>query len=141
MEKRILIADDEVDLCEILTFHFQSDGWIVLTTNNGQEALAQVEQFRPTVILSDINMPKMDGLAMLEKLHSMDLNIPVILLTGFSDVQKMQRAWAACAFDFLDKPFKRHDLLTLANNAHEHGADYVRTARKRYSKILDHDKK
>ena len=134
MEKKILIVDDEVDLCEILGFLFESDKWEVRTASNGAEALKLVESFQPQVILSDINMPDMDGLQLLENLFQKNLDTPVILLTGFRDSQKMQKAWMNCAYDFMDKPFKKDELILLANNAHKYGADYVRFARKRYSK-------
>ena len=134
MDKRILIVDDEVDLCEILGFLFESDKWIVQTASNGVAALQLVDSFSPHVILSDINMPDMDGLQLLETLFNKNLDIPVILLTGFRDNQKMQKAWMNCAYDFMDKPFKKDELIMLANNAFKFGADYVRFARKRYNK-------
>jgi DNA-binding NtrC family response regulator len=134
MDKKILIVDDEPDLLDIFSTFFEEDGWQVLTAADGEEAFSKISSFQPTVIISDINMPKLDGLNLLEKLFEANSEIPVILTTGYKDVEKVQRAWAACAFDFMDKPCKKEHLLTLANNAHKHGADYLRSARKRYIK-------
>jgi len=135
MEKKILIVDDEPLLCEALSDFFFDAGWTTDTAKNGQDALMKINLFQPTVILSDINMPSMDGLEMLEILKQNNLNTPVILLTGFRDADKMQKAWANCAFDFLDKPVNNDTLLTLAKSAHECGEDYVRMARKRFIKL------
>lgn len=135
MEKKILIVDDEEMLCEALSDFFFDEGWLTDTAKNGKEALIKINLFQPTVIISDINMPNMDGLEMLETLKQSELDTPVILLTGYRDAKKMQKAWACSAFDFLDKPVDHEALLTLAKSAHECGADYVRMARKRFSKV------
>jgi two-component system, NtrC family, nitrogen regulation response regulator NtrX len=134
MDKKILLVDDEADLLEVLSTFFTDDGWVVETAADGEEAFSKIAAFKPTVIVSDINMPKLDGLDLLEKLFNADSMIPVILTTGYRDLEKMQRAWAACAFDFLDKPGKKEDMLTLANNAHNYGSEYLTSARKRYLK-------
>lgn len=133
--KRILIVDDEPYLVDILSFLFKEKGWETLGMKDGKEALEAIESFRPSVIISDINMPEVDGLEMLEAIHKKELNIPVILLTAFRDDKKMQRAWAACVFDFLDKPFQPEKIILLAESAREFGADYVQMARKRFARM------
>lgn len=134
--KKILIVDDEEILLELLVEYFTSDNWTVEQASNGSEALSKIDVFKPDVILSDINMPLLDGIKLLETLYNKESLIPVILLTGYRDVDKMKKAWSACAYDFLEKPFKSEILLETAQNAFLFGKEYVETARKRYSKLV-----
>ncbi len=80
-------------------------------------------------------MPDMDGLQLLENLYLSGSEIPLIFLTGFRDVTKMKAAWRFCAYDFLDKPFNIQQMIDVIDCAHKYGADYVRSARIRSSKL------
>ena len=136
--KALLIVDDEPEIVELIQSLFSDQGWTVHTAQNGNEALVVFQQQNPSVILSDISMPDMDGLEFLEKVHELKSNTPVILLTGYRNMQKMQRAWAACVYDFIDKPFSDDEIILLVENAREYGEDYVIAARqriRRYKKV------
>jgi len=131
--RKIVIVDDEPLLVEILSEHFLAAGWEVAGATNGHEALKKIVEFQPTVLLSDINMPGLDGLELLETLYKQESQLPVILLSGYRDLQKMQRAWASCCYDFLDKPVDVDHVLSIAQTAHENGPEYIKFARKRFS--------
>ena len=133
MSFKVLIVDDEPDICEILAIHVRNKGWITQTASDGSQALQAIPAFEPHVIVSDINMPVIDGLEMLENLRDQKNNTPVIFVTGFQDLAKLQRAWAAGAFDMIEKPFSKNQLLILIENALEYGRDYVEKARRRAS--------
>jgi two-component system OmpR family response regulator len=135
-DKRILIIDDEPLLLELIFDIFLEEKWIVEKAENGLEALNKMETFQPNVILSDVNMPKMDGLKFLDTLFEQGSLIPVVFLSGFRDNEKMKRAWAAGAFEFLDKPFDRNKVVEVCMNAFEMGEAYVKVARKRYEKLM-----
>lgn len=139
--KKIMIVDDEPYIVDILSFLFKENGWDVCGIKNGQLALESIQEFRPEVIISDINMPVLNGLEMLEVLYEKQMDIPVILLTGFRDEKKMQRAWGACVYDFLDKPFSPENILIVADSALEFGREYVQTARKRFHRMGLHQKR
>jgi len=130
--KRILIVEDEVDLADMIVDYFKSFGWETLTAANGKVALAKIEGFQPDVILTDMTMPVMTGLELLEELDILRIEIPVIFLTGFSDVEKMKMAWEHCAFDYLEKPLNPKIMLQIADNAFDFGREYIRSARKRF---------
>lgn len=134
-KKSVLIVDDEQEIVAVLTELFESEGWEVLAASNGKEALQKIKSGSPDVVLSDIQMPDMDGLELLETIYKSGVDTPVILLTGFRDAKKMQRAWEACVFDFTDKPFNSKHLVSLVESAREFGEEYVRSARARFSRI------
>jgi DNA-binding NtrC family response regulator len=134
-KKSLLIVDDEPEIVSVLSELFEDEGWEVFSASNGKEALRKIQSQSPTVVLSDIQMPDMDGLQLLEEIYKSGVDTPVILLTGFRDAKKMQRAWESCVFDFTDKPFNSKHLLTVVESAREFGAEYVRSARKRFSRI------
>lgn len=134
--KEILIIDDEPDLNELLVECFTNQGWITSSAPNGRIALELILQRQPNVVISDIHMPDMDGIELLERVYELKLDMPIILVTGFRTMQNMQRAWQACVFDFLDKPLHSYSLLQAANNAHECGEEYIAVARKRFQRNL-----
>ena len=133
--RKILIIDDEPDLKNILVQNFKSENWDAMGCESAKAALELISSFKPDVIISDITMPTMTGLQMLKVLEGNSSNIPVILLTGYSDFQKIRSAWDAGAFELLDKPFKMNILLEIANNAFQHGTEYVSSARKRFLNV------
>lgn len=135
MEKKLLIVDDETDLLDVLISITKQAGWTVDSASNGRIALEKVNSFKPHVILSDISMPDLDGIQLLQKLYESGSEIPVVFLSGFRDLDRMSKAWAYCAFEFLDKPFDSNNLLQVTDNAFKYGADYVRAARKRLVKF------
>lgn len=129
--KHILIVEDEADFRLILSHHFSINGWKVATAESGKVALLKMREFNPDVILSDISMPEKTGLELLAELDKANSEIPVILISGFADKDKVKEAWSFGAFDLIDKPFAITDLLQVTEKALEHGKDYVRSARNR----------
>lgn len=85
-KRRILIVDDEKDICESLTSHFEEEGFTVDVAHNGREALQQIHAHKPSVVVLDIFMPVMDGVTFLNELRREEENtddmIPVILITA-----------------------------------------------------------
>ncbi len=134
--KKILIIDDEQLMLDALSELFTRCGWLVENANNGENGLKMKSSFNPDVILSDINMPKLDGLELLDILYEEQCLIPVIFLTGYKDSEKIKRAWTACAFEFLEKPIEKDKLLEVCDNALNFGTEYVKNARNRYTKVI-----
>lgn len=133
--KTLLIVDDEPEILHVLKEIFQEAKWEVFLAENGVQALEICRNQSPSVILSDIQMPDMDGLTFLEKVFSQGKDTPVILLSAYRDADKMQRAWESCVYDFLDKPFQADKIVAVVESARDFGTEYVRTARKRFQKI------
>lgn len=125
---RILMADDETALlevfCEILASEFPQAE--ILQARNGEECLQQIRRSQPEVVISDIKMPKKDGLKMLEELRFQGDLTPVILVTGFGDKDMVYRAWKLGAFDFLSKPVDSEALVMAVKTALAFGRSFNR---------------
>ena len=84
-----------------------------------EECLSQLPEHFPGVVVSDVRMPGMGGLALLERLQTLDVDLPVILLTGHGDVPMAVEAMREGAYDFLEKPFSPEALLSSLRRALE----------------------
>ncbi len=107
---RILIVDDEVRIVNFLVSKLRASGYDVLTASNGIEGLEQVKAQEPELIILDVLMPKMDGLAMLKELRSFSA-VPVIVLTAKGADTDRIRGLQLGADDYLPKPFNPDELV------------------------------
>lgn len=87
MERKthVLWVDDEVDFLGPVTFWLQSKGYTVTTAENGQEAMAKIQQQTPDIVFLDIHMPVMGGLETLRRIREIFLDLPVIIVTAVSE--------------------------------------------------------
>ncbi len=105
MSKKILIVEDDELLAKILYSSLKEGGYLVYIAYDGAEALSLAKEKQPDLILSDLNMPRMDGLTMLNKLRtsSWGKNIKVIILTNLNDETKVLEALNNAVFSYLVK--------------------------------------
>jgi DNA-binding NtrC family response regulator len=111
---RVLIVDDESDVLDTWTRIIERDGHVCTSTTDGERALALLESERPDVVLTDLRMPGIDGMAVLARAIELDPDAMVIVLTGHGTVEAAVEAMRAGAFDFLLKPLPSNDALRLA---------------------------
>jgi CheY-like chemotaxis protein len=104
MAKRVLVADDDPAMVELLREFLLAKGYEVITAGDGAEALQKVKEERPHLILLDIQMPKMDGLEVLRQLRQIDPTVSVIMITGVNEEAIGRQAMALGAFDYIVKP-------------------------------------
>lgn len=128
IRQRIIIVDDEPDLLETLADELEEEGFDVVKASNGQVALEHLQKEVSGLdsfdaILSDINMPVMNGLAMLQKVRELGLNTPLVFLTGYADKDKALAAMRDGALDMLEKPYKRDTLISTVTKAAKIGAE------------------
>lgn len=110
---RILIIDDDVGFRDLLRIHLSAAGYQVQVAEDGVTGGRALLANTPDLVVSDLNMPFLDGFELLSLLHSdaETANIPVILLSGRSDGDTMAKAVELGAADFLTKPVTRDQLL------------------------------
>lgn len=105
---RVLVVDDEQDLCEILRFNLESEGFEVLTCEGAEEALTLMSENthrEPDLILLDVMMGEMSGFEMAKKLREQNINTPIIFLTARDDHDDQLTGFACGADDYITKPF------------------------------------
>lgn len=99
----VFVVDDEVDIVEILQFGLESEGYRVMGFTCGDELIKNLHE-DPDLILSDIKMPKIDGLGLLKEVHSLTPDIPFIFFSGYITKEVMLEALPLGAQGFLEKP-------------------------------------
>ena len=117
VEGRILIADDEPEIAQQLGHLVHREGLTPLLAKDGREALKLVRAGDPDVLLADLRMPGMDGMELMRKVREIDPELPVILMTGYAEVQGAVRAIRAGAHDYLAKPFDHSEVLRVVLRA------------------------
>lgn len=104
MSFKLLIVDDEVELCSLLKEYFGGKGYLVEVSHDGVEAIEKVGSFQPDLILLDVRMPKMNGFNVLESIKKLSSN-PVIMISGVIDLAVSKRCLEAGASSYISKPF------------------------------------
>ncbi len=113
MDLTILVVEDDASLSEALRDTLQMAGYGVRTAENGLLALRQLEDEAVDLIISDINMPKMDGHSLLKKVRAQFPDIPMILMTAYGTIQQAVDAMRDGAVDYMVKPFEAEVLVNM----------------------------
>jgi two-component system response regulator HydG len=113
MSARLLIAEDDADLRELLLDDLEDAGYETLAAIDGRAALAAVERERETIdlLITDVNMPGVTGDALLARMREVRPEAPVIIITAFGSVEQAVEMVKAGAFQYLTKPFDTDELL------------------------------
>ncbi|MEK6716173.1 MAG: response regulator [candidate division NC10 bacterium] len=101
---RILVVDDEPDAVELLQEFLTAKGYDVITASDGEEALRQVKEHRPHLILLDVRMPKLNGMEVLKRVREIDHEVGVIMVTAVNEEETGREALKMGAFDYITKP-------------------------------------
>ncbi len=116
----ILVVDDEPNYLIILSELLRDEGFEVFTAPNGEEGLAIVQEVDLDLVITDMQMPGMNGLQLLDKIKEQNTHLPVIMITAFAEVEKAVAAMQAGAYNYLSKPFSNDELLINVNKAVHH---------------------
>ena len=111
--KKVLVVDDDPDFLEIIRMRLQADGYEVSTAADGEEAIKKVKEEKPDVMLLDVLMPKLDGLKVLQRIRKINKQLPVYILTAFSNPERFELAKKYDAAGFI---VKTNDLKREINN-------------------------
>ena len=110
---KILVVDDELNMRLVLAAMLKKEGYEVFTAANGQEALNVLKKEHVSVVATDLKMPGLDGLGLLQKIMQYDHAMPVIILTAYGTVASAVDALKKGAFDYITKPFEQDELKTV----------------------------
>ncbi len=114
---RILLVDDDVSLLKLLGLRLKSEGFEVNTAASGAEALEWLEQERPDLVLSDLRMDGMDGLALFDRIQRQHVGLPVVIMTAHGSITDAVTATRSGVFGFLTKPIDKEALRQTINEA------------------------
>ena len=116
---KILVIDDEKPTLSMFRLFLEAWGYLVLTAENGTKGLEIFRKERPAIVITDIKMPGIDGLAVLQRILDIDPGALVIVITGHGDTDLAQRALENNAVDFIHKPIKKEALDAALRKARE----------------------
>ncbi len=117
MSKTILTADDSASMRQILRFSLTGAGFGVVAAEDGQEALVRLKAQRVDLLITDLNMPNLDGIGLIRAVRSLDAYkfIPIIMLTTESHPDLKQAGKAAGASGWITKPFAAEQLISVVH--------------------------
>jgi DNA-binding NtrC family response regulator len=116
----ILVVDDDRRMRELLAEVFSENNYQVTIASDGDEAIQALDQNNFGLIITDLQMPKQDGIAILQYAMNADADVPVIMITGHGSIDSALAAMKQGAYDYLEKPFDPEELLLIARRAVDH---------------------
>jgi DNA-binding NtrC family response regulator len=119
--KMVLVVDDKELMRDSVAATLERAGFTIATASDAAAALEQIARKRPDAVVSDLKMPNMDGIELVEKIRALDEDLPVVLMTAFGTIETAVRAMKTGAFDYLTKPFEGDELIIAVKRAIEHG--------------------
>ena len=118
--ENILVVDDEEAIREVVSTMLESKGYQCTAVSNGRAAQDQVKRVTPDLVLSDMIMPEMDGIKLLDWLRQYDPEVPVIMVTAIHDISTALEAIRRGAYDYILKPFEKDQLFLGVGRALQH---------------------
>ncbi|HEY8430096.1 MAG TPA: sigma-54 dependent transcriptional regulator [Sandaracinaceae bacterium] len=116
-KKQILVADDEPNLRRVLAAQLQRDGYEVIAVEDGQAAMDALETHHVDVVITDLRMPRVDGMELLKHVTARYPDVPVIMITAHGTVDTAVEALKLGAFDYITKPFEQSELRNVVRKA------------------------
>jgi len=120
--KNVLVVDDEDYVREVVSDALSAEGFTCTTAANGEEALERLSDSVPerfVSVVSDISMPEMDGLELAHKIHELDSDLPIIILTGYPTLETARDGYEHGVYQYLTKPINIEELATCVERAAE----------------------
>lgn len=125
MSQPVWIVDDDSSIRWVLEKALNAANINCLSFDNPEDLLLQIQSGQPPmVILSDVRMPQMDGMQLLEEVHKLFPQLPIIIMTAHSDLDSAVNAYQGGAFEYLPKPFDIDEALALTQRALDHAKEY-----------------
>ncbi len=115
--KKILIIDDNKYIKISLSILLEESGFEPVTADDGRTALINIKTYKPSLVFLDKKLPDYDGIALLKEIKSFEPQLPVIVLTAYSERSYEKEALCNGAYAFITKPFNNDELLKIINKA------------------------
>src|SRR5258708_17698582 len=115
--KQVLIVDDEPNLRRILSAQLTRDGYDVLPAEDGEQGLHLLREHHIDLVITDLKMPRVDGMTLLKKALEEDPELPVVIVTAHATIDTAVEALKSGAFDFVTKPFDKDEVRQIVTKA------------------------
>jgi two-component system response regulator AtoC len=119
MLRSVLVADDEASIRHVLSLVLQGQGYEVRAVSNGEEALAELESRDYDAVVSDVRMPRVDGLSLLKRALARQPDLTFVVMSAYGQPDAALEAVGAGAFDYVSKPFKPEEVVLVLKKAEE----------------------
>ena len=119
---RILIVDDKDMMRDSVAATLSRKGHTIVAASDGKVALEKIAQRSPDVVVTDLQMPEMNGLELLEEIRKLDEQLPVVFMTAYGTVETAVSAMKLGAFDYITKPFSGEELMIAVDRAVQHAS-------------------
>ncbi|MBL4890074.1 MAG: response regulator [Candidatus Lindowbacteria bacterium] len=126
LDKSIIIVDDDEDIRHHLSVTLHKDGWTVLAAKNGTEALTLFHSHRVDVVLTELFLPGLSGIEIMDRLLSIDRNLPVIIFTSYPTLERCRASMRSGATDFLQKLCSSAEIKRVLTDALDKRRDNIR---------------
>ena len=139
--RNVYIADDDAAVCDAVTYLFESNGYTVKSFTCSESLLAVVNEKTTGVLILDLFMTNMSGLALQAELQNRGIGLKIIFISGYGDIEKSVQAIRSGAVDFIEKPYTNKQLLNsveealLLVNAEEKRRRQIETLEERYERL------
>src|SRR6188768_2927553 len=132
--KRILVVDDDVDICMLLSSFLGKKGFEVSKAHSSKGMLHLMHENKYDVVLCDFRLGDTDGLEAISDIHKIDASVPVIIITGYSDIKTAVNVIKSGAFDYVAKPLIPDEILHTINRALESSGNGAAPLRPQHKK-------
>ena len=109
--ERVLIVDDEKSMCQFLSIMLRKEGYQITAVNNGKKALEQFKKSKFDLVITDVVMPNGSGSVVIDWLRRERPDIPVLVMSGYTEDEQVRRGVSTGELPFLRKPFSAADLV------------------------------
>ena len=118
-KQSILLVDDDREFCKVLKKMLEKSGYVVTLAADGQEALDILSKDVFDLIFSDLRMPRLNGIELMEAIKRKKVRTPVVFITAYGDVESYMDLMNMGAFDYISKPVKGREILDIAGKVLE----------------------
>lgn len=116
---RVVVADDEEIVLSLVRDALEDEGYEVFSAGDGEKALIEVQEHHPQLIITDIRMPRMDGIEMVRRAREINPQVVVVFMTGYADLNSAKNAISQGAFEYILKPFELAEIRQAVAKASE----------------------
>ncbi len=107
---KMLIVDDEINICELVGLYAKKEGYEIIFANDGEEAVLKFKEENPSIVILDIMLPKLDGMQVCREIRKLS-NVPIIMLTAKGEISDKISGLEIGADDYMVKPFEMKELM------------------------------